>query len=122
MSSTTIEKDVGPQIAGKAELPASPRAHAETNFDELSGEDQLWHLKAEIRSEYPKGFYFIAKDGLVTNEPWMLVDIIEKPLTLANGATHEGHVVRVRRMNGEGDVEEYPLGDFMERRLGRRPH
>jgi hypothetical protein len=84
-----------------------------------SEEDQLWHLKAAIRSEHPKGLFFIGKDGLITNEPWVLVDIIRKPLILPSGETHEGHVVQVRRMSGKGDTEEYALGDFMEHRLAR---
>lgn len=88
-------------------------------FENESEEDQLWHLKASIRSEHPNGIFFIGNDGLVTNEPWALIDIIRKPLTTSGVATPEEHVVQVRRMNGTGGIEEYALGDFMERRLVR---
>jgi hypothetical protein len=83
---------------------------SEVNLDGLSGEDQLWHLKARIRSEFPHGFYYIRKDDTISNEPWMLLDIFQ------DGDTH---FVRIRPMNGkESELDiVLPLGELMRKPL-----
>ena len=88
-----------------------------TTLEKMDEDDELWQMKARLRAEHPNGLLFIRQDGTVTNEPWVLLDITPHVEELSDGTSHTVHYVRLRRQFGEGDIEEFPLGDFMEKRL-----